>query len=413
MKRILIIIAVVIVVGTGVWYFYIRPMSNGANTVPKILEPFFPNVVSNENGSFGEDDPSIAGDTPTASTAAFKQLTARPIAGYTTFNISRTVTIPAADPKDKPEIRTVIDHYVRYVSRSNGYVYEIKNADIPLQVSNIFIPNIYEAYFADNNNTALLRFLRSNNQTIATYNVPIPPLNTDGTRTQKSGTYLADNISDLTVSSDQKQILRVTHEKNGAVFTTSNSLGTGSKIVARTPFQQWIPQWNTKNIFVQTRAAASAEGFLYSIDLNTARLRRVAGNVLGLTSSVSPSGTYVLYSESAGEGFSAKIFNTKTNVTSNVNLSVLPEKCTWLANEDLVCAGNSAVFPGAYPDAWYSGTMHFSDQLYRIATASNVYSVLFDGKSQSFDMTGLRADESQRLIFFIDKASGTLWQFKY
>ncbi len=413
MRRILIIIFVLILVGTGVWYFYIRPMQNGAATVPTILQPFFPNTTTNPNGSFGEEDTSLNGQTPVATAAVLKQLTARPVAGFTIFSTSKTISIPAADPKEKPTVTTVVDHFVRYVSRANGYVYEIKNAEIPLQISNIFIPNVYEAYFADSNNTAILRFLRANSQTIATYSLPIPPLNTDGTRTQKSGVYFPDNISALAVSANQKQVARITHDKNGAIITTSNSAGTGSRVVARSPFQQWLVQWNTKNIFLQTKAAATADGFLYSIDTASARLRRVTGMIKGMTASVSPLGTYVLYSESTATGFTAALFNTKTNATSPISLSLLPEKCTWLKNEDLICAGNSSVAAAVYPDNWYAGITHFSDKLYRINAATNTYELMYNGESQSFDMTGLIADEDQRLVFFIDKTTGLLWSYKY
>ncbi len=420
MRRILIIIVIVLLIGAGVWYFYVRPRQQaGVSPVPNVLKVFFPKTTTNNTGAFGTDtDPNGAGNNAPAAVSPFKQLTTRPVAGFTIFSLTNTVSVPSTASSttgqaSKPTVQTVTDHYLRYVSRVNGYVYEIKNDSVPLQISNVFIPNIYEAFFADGNTTAILRFLRQDNHTIATYSVPIPALNPDGTRTQKSGTYLPDNISALAISPDQKQILRITTDQNGAVITSSNSTGGGIKTLLRSPFEQWLPQWTSSNVFLQTKAASVANGFLYNIDQTTARLRRVVGNVAGLTTSVSPKGTYVLYSQSTANGFTTSSFNTKTNVTNSISLSILPEKCTWLQNEDLICAGNNTVAAGTYPDAWYAGTTHFSDQLYHIATASNTYSVLFDGQNQNFDMTNLQADESQGLLYFIDKNTGLLWQYKY
>jgi len=419
MRRILIIILILLVVATGVWYFYIRPrQAAGISPVPNVLKSFFPTSTSS-TGSFGTGTNPSANGTGTGGTAAtspFKQITALPIAGYTIFSISNQVSVPSVtDPTAKPTVETVVDHMIRYVSRPNGYVYEIKDGGIPLQISNIFIPNIYEADFADSNNTAILRFLRSDDETIATYSVPIPPLNTDGTRTQKSGTYLPDNISELAVSPDSTEVARVTTNSNGAIISTSNTSGGSIKTMAQSPFTEWVPMWAGKTLYIQTKAAAVANGFLYSINPSTARLQRVVGSVPGLTASVSPSGTYVLYSQSTATGFTTELLNTKTNTTTDLSLDILPEKCAWLQNEDLICAGSNSVPAGTYPDEWYAGTLHFSDQLYHIATASDTYTVLYNDEntSESFDMTNLQVDEGQQIVYFIDKSTGLLWQFSY
>jgi hypothetical protein len=91
----------------------------------------------------------------------------------------------------------------------------------------------------------------------------------------------------------------------------------------------------------------------------------------------------------------------------------LPENCAWLQNENLICAGNSAVSPAIYPDAWYSGLTHLSDQLYDINSANNTYTVLYNDQGASYDMTDLQVDEGQQLVYFIDKNTGLLWQFAY
>lgn len=412
MRRIFFIILIVVLVWAGVWYFYVRPKQNAGVAVPSIVTSFFPKAATVNNTLLDQGDNLPDGTSVTKNNSPLKQVTSRPVAGYSVFALTTQASIPSADPKIKPTIVSSTDHYLRYVSRTNGYVYEIKNGGVATQISNIFIPNIYEAFFADGNNTALLRFLRPDNATIATYSVPIPPLNPDGTRTQKPGIYLPDNISALTVSPDQKQVLRITTDKNGSIISTSTSTGASVKTVLHSPFREWLPQWTATTMYLQTKAASVASGFLYSID-PTARLRRIVGDVSGLTTSVSPSGTYIIYSQSTDNSFVTKIYNTKTNTTNSINITILPENCTWLQNEDLICAGNDSVPNGTYPDQWYAGTIHLSDQLYEITPSSNTYSVLYNGDLASFDMTNVQVDEGQSIVYFIDKKTGLLWKYSY
>ncbi|MBY0328499.1 hypothetical protein K2Q02_00155 [Patescibacteria group bacterium] len=410
MRRIFIFLTLFLLIGGGIWYFFIRPNSDTTgNPITNVFESFFPN-----------DSSLIPPDGIITETAApqtdtrkrFTQVTPRPIAGYSIFALSKTLTTPNPEQPLKPIISTITDHYIRYVSRANGYVYEIKNTEPSVQVSNILIPNIYEAVFANSNTTAILRFLKPDTQTIATYSVPIPPLNPDGTRTQKAGVYLPDNIDSLVVSPDSTVIARLTTEAAGGVISTSTASNTIKKDLIRTPFKEWLLQWPTQNtVYVQSKASSTVNGFLYKIDSAAGRLRRVLGDIPGLTTSISPTGAYVLYSQSNGTGFSTKLFNTTTGTVTTISLSILPEKCVWYSNSDILCAGNNSVTQAIYPDSWYAGLSHFQDQLYRINTSTNTYSVLFDGSQQSFDMTNLSLDEGQNLLYFIDKSSGLLWKF--
>ena len=415
MRRILIIIILIGLTGGAVWYFAFRTRSSEtAPTQGGVFKSFFP--IGGNGGSDTENqippttnpenEPSI---TPFSS---FKQLTSRPVAGYTIFPITKTIAVPAETPKGKPTTQVVTDYFIRYVARQSGFVYEIKNDLAPLQISNIFIPAIYEALFTDNNTTAVLRFLREDGQTIGTYSVPIPPENTDGTRTQKEGVFLQNEILNLATSPDSKEILYLTERQTQGVVTASSSVGKGKKELLQSPLKEWILLWpQTKTFYLQTKAAGIVDGFLYKIDTTEKKLRRVLGDVKGLTTSISPSGTFVLYSESTTNSFVTKILNTKTGTIKNTNLAILPEKCAWLKNEDLICAGNSSVPTAIYPDSWYAGLTFFSDQVFYIYTTNNVFDVKYNGEELSFDMTNLYVDEARSLLFFVDKKTGFLWQF--
>lgn len=419
MRKILIIFLGVLILAAGGWYWYAKSHQT-APGVPSITDfaAFFPVGETTDptllDGRLAEDTPDNTGST--ISNSPFTQLSPSAVAGFVSFIKPITTTIPAdpTNPKAKPTTETTNVHFLRYVSRSNGYVYEIEEKQTPLQISNVYIPNIYETFFGDNFNTAILRFLRPDQRTIATYSVPIPPPNPDGTRTQKEGTYFPDNILQSVPSPDNTQVAYLTTGATGATISISSFTNTKRTTLIQTPFQEWLLSWPTlTSLYVQTKPSAQVPGFLYRIDTTEKKLRRVLGNINGLTTLVSPSGTYILYSQHTNNGFITRLFNTKTNTTKTLNLALLPEKCTWLLNEQLLCAGNTIVPQAEYPDAWYQGTVSFSDQLYRISADTLVYDTLYDNSGRSFDMTNLQADESLRILYFIDKPTGLLWQFSY
>lgn len=422
MRRGLIIILIAIIVAAGAWYWYAKKHQT-APGVPAVTDfsAFFPIGDTGDPtalmGQIGSNTPLGSTDNTTAPTnSPFTVLSASPVAGYTSYTQPTTVTIPAdpSKPKSKPTTQTISQHIIRYVSRINGYVYEIVDHTTPLQVSNIFIPNIHEALFADKGNTALLRFVRPDNKTVATYSVPVPPANINGTRTQKQGIYFPDNSIQIASSPDTSQVARILIDSNGSLLSLSTSSNTKKVDLISNPFREWLLTWpSTKNLYLQTKPSSGVPGYLYRVDTSEKKLRRVLGDINGLTTSVSPSGTYILYSQSNTTGFVTKLLNTKTNTTRTLNLALLPEKCAWLANEDLICAGSPSVIPGTYPDDWYQGVTHFSDNLYRIYTDSLIYDTLYDNTSRSYDMTQLSIEETTRNIYFIDKTTGLLWQFGY
>jgi hypothetical protein len=345
----------------------------------------------------------------------FKKLTTYPVAGVVAYDLttSKTLPVPAETPGAKPVVETTTKKIVRYVSRRNGYVYEIDNGSVPLQITNISIPNIYEAVFTNSNNNVLLRFLRSDDRTIATYNVPIPKENPDGTRTQINGSFLPDNISSLVASPDGNKIVYLMPGVGGSDVMTADFSNLKSSKLLDSTFREWLVSWPTdKKVFLQTKSSGEVGGFLYYVDTTEKKMRRVLSGVLGLTTSVSPAGNYVIYSQRTEGGFVSRIFNTKTNSDKSLGLAVLPEKCGWFKNENLICAGSTSV-EGLFPDDWYQGVVSFSDKIYLINTQDMSVKILYDGTNGIFDMTNLQIDEMSRLLYFVDKNTGELWRFNY
>jgi hypothetical protein len=412
-KKIIIILLILLALLAGV-YFYTRPKTQTAGDTTNGFKSFFTGDTITPNGQDGvlTENKDLETKPLPIKNSLFKQVSPGAVAGYSAYTNSFVKITPGATPKNAPNRQTNTNQIVRYVSRTSGYVYETKDGGIPTQISNIYIPNIYEALFADNGKTALLRFLRDDQKTIATYSVPVPEENIDGSRTQKNGVYLPESISILSISPDTKNILRLTKEGSVSVLSSTTSLNTSRKELLRSPFNEWIISSNNQNIYLQTKASGTTNGFLYSLDQTKKRLSRVLGNIQGLTTSVSPLGTYILYSESTASSFNTKILTTKSGTVRNIGASILPEKCTWTKDENLICAGGGDIARATYPDDWYNGTQAFSDKLFRIYTISNTFDVLSTPTEiEFFDMTNLQVNESIGVLYFVDKQTGLLWQF--
>lgn len=416
MRKTLIIILTLLILLSTAWYFYAKN-HQVAPGVPSITDfgAFFP-IGQEVNPNPDEALNNQSSKSQNQSNSPFKRLSAGPVAGFSSFVQKLTTTIPAdpAVPKSKPTKQTTTKHLIRYVSRGNGYVYEVEGDNLPLQVTNVYIPNIYEAMFGNDSNTALLRFLRADNQTIATFTVPVPILNPDGTRTQKQGVYFPDNIKTLAISPSGNQVARIVSNNDNSFLRITNLIDTKNIDLLKTTFSDWLLSWPTDNsLYLQTKASTNISGFLYKVNTKEKKLRRILGDINGLTTSVSPDGNYIIYSQTSSDGFITRILNTKNNSIMTLNLSLLPEKCAWLSNNDLICAGNSTIPKGQYPDDWYKGLINFSDKIYRIYTTSATYDTLYDGSVYDFDATNLSVDEDLKTLYFIDKTSGYLWQMKY
>jgi hypothetical protein len=416
MRRILLIILLILLVGLAGLYFWEKKRIATTGVQPTgVFKSFFPlnqSPVTVPNSTV----PDTTDTTARAQTLSrFTQLSARAIAGYSAYTDTYKITIPAENPKSKPTTQTVTDNVVRYIARVSGFVYEKRNSDTPVQISNVYIPNVYEGSFMDTNQSAVLRFLRDDNQTIGTYIVPIPPKNSDGTRTQKEGRFLNDGISSFAVSPDGSEGVRIYMTNGTAEIMTSDSGDKNRKEVINSPFTEWLPLWPTKQtLYLQTKAASSAAGYLYRVDRTERKLHRILGDISGLTATVSPSGTYVLYSQSIQNSFQSILLNTKTGSSTTLNLKVLPEKCLWdtsRGGEDLLCAGNNAVPSGNYPESWYMGLVHFSDNIFRIYTSNTTFEVVYDGSDGNYDMTNLQYNANNNTVYFIDKNTGSLWQY--
>lgn len=408
MKKFLIFILVILFVGFGIWWFFFRPNTSPEN-VPGIFKPLFPKGEQVVPVDTSEGDEPVGDSQTGENRGRLTQITTVPIAGFTLYQEQREVKVSGQDGKITTQ--KINDEVLRYVHRKSGYIFERRNNEDAVQVSNIFLANIYEVVFGDSGKSAALRFLQDDAQTIGTYVVPIPDPKEDGTREQKQGLFLVNNIEQFVKGPGMRNHARLTVSGENGVITTASFNNKNVSEVLRFPFTEWILQWPLENtLYVQTKASARIPGYLYSINTKDKILKRVLGNINGLTTNVSPSGSYIIYSQSTQERFTTYIYNTKTAQFFRLDPYILPEKCVWTQVENLICAGSSNIAASAYPDSWYAGLIKFTDSFYRISVGTGLIETVFEPVIEDFDATNLHVDPREEYLYFTDKTTGILWR---
>ncbi len=413
MKRFLYVTLFLIVIIGGIFLIFGRKNNTLNEKGAGGFKDFFSRSITPENTT--TNDTSLLDEAlvlPQLSpTSPFTPMSLFPVAGYTVFKNTKTIT--NLDSMNNPTKTTIVDVVTRFVSRANGYVYETIGGETALQISNIFIPNIYEALFSKNGSNAIVRFLRDDGKTVATYSFPIPETNPDGTRTQIPGIYLPDNITAITTNPNQEQITFIQKTENGVVLKNSGFDYKKQKILLQHDFESWLPLVTNKQTYLQTKASGLVDGFLYLLNEKSVVLKKILGNTSGLTVTISPQGNLVLFSKSTKNGFTTNIYSTKDGSVIPSFVPVIPEKCVWLENEDLICAKSTTLENALYPDEWYAGTISFNDSFIKIYTKSGSYETLLDTPPFSFDATNLTVDETNGMLYFMDKKTGILWRFNY
>ncbi len=359
------------------------------------------------------------------------KVSSMPVAGFTVYQKERFKDVPMITPVEQGESLlnqqpattptpppTEFKPNLRYVARTTGNIYQTFADKIDeRRFSGTIIPKVYEAYFGAKGESVVMRYLKIDERTIATFvgSLPKELLGGDSTDTNEvKGSFLPENITDISISPDALKIFYLFNTGEIATGITAGMLGNKKLQVFDSPFTEWLSWWpNSKMITLTTKPSGGVLGYMYAIDPEKKNLIRILGDISGLTTLTSPSGKLVLYSNS---NLSLSIYDINAKESSPVSLRTLPEKCVWgKTSEVIYCAVPKFVVPGLYPDTWYQGEVSFGDQLWKIDLATGNTSMLLDPVSvpagEETDGIKLTLDEAENYLFFVNKKDSYLWLF--
>ncbi|OGI65046.1 hypothetical protein A2647_01340 [Candidatus Nomurabacteria bacterium RIFCSPHIGHO2_01_FULL_40_24b] len=403
---------------------------DGGNVVSFVSEFFSFGKNRNQNGD--PKTPSDISDYRDESIAEVEKMiltkvSTVPIAGYGVFTKERFIDLPTSAPSDTPQTETAttpsapLTEFVatlRYVDKATGNILQTYADRIDeRKLSDTIVLGVREALFGNKTDAVIMRYLRPDNVTIATFigKLPADVLGGDASTTKLTGSFLPENVTDVSVSADSSKIFYLYNINDGAMGMTASVLGENKTQVLDSAFTEWLSEWpTTETIALTTKASGGAPGYMYTLGSNSKELHKALGNIYGLTTLSSPDGKLVLY---GNNNLSLNIYNIETREIRSLNISTLPEKCVWSKNSTLLyCSVPKYIGQTLYPDAWYQGEVSFNDQLWKIEIENPIGIILSDpklvGVGEEIDGIKLALSENEDYLFLINKKDSYLWELR-
>ncbi|MEI8175101.1 MAG: hypothetical protein WCG28_04085 [bacterium] len=457
-KRNLVLIIIVLIIVTGIafafLYFY-KPtvIGNIETTSVDFISNFFPFGKSKTNTT-GEGTPpaDVSGYTPPTTPQTPREIlikvSSMPIAGYGVFMKERfkeemekpqppveTPPVVETNPVDNstptsskiknkaaPVVvptppTTEFIPALHYVERATGNIYQTFADKIDeRKFTTTIIPQVYDAYIGENGESAVMRYLKPDGKTIATF-AGITPKEILGGDTsllsEVRGSFLPENITDISLSPDGLSMFYLFDIENSAVGVIASSSGDKKNQIFSSPFTEWLSQWpNERMLTLTTKPSFGTEGFMYSIDPTVKKLTKVLSGIKGLATLTSPSGKLVLYNNN---NLSLRVYNIDTKDSMSLGIKTMPEKCVWnTTSTTLYCAVPKYIDGTNYPDIWYQGETSFSDNLWKVNIETGSTTMLADPtsftKGEEVDGIKLSLDSGENYLFFVNKKDSFLWE---
>ena len=429
-KRIIIIIGVILLVTLGVWAYQASKNNGGTSSGSQSsggigsLFPFFGgnSGTSGTTTDSGNTDGGLGGgttETPTGS-SPLKRISNKVVGGYTIITPLGTTSpvtairkligsiAPTTPSTASTPITVMSAPKIRFMERGTGYIYDTDALGVgEKKLTGTAIVRALDGLFADNGASVVIRYIKNDNQTVATFLGHVPTQEDDTVLGELKGDFLPDNVLDVVVAPDGKSIAYLLPSADGSVGLSMKTDGTSKKQLFVSPFSEWLLDWNGGGMMATTKASAQVAGYVYSIQ-KSGYFQKILGNVSGLTTKASPDGKNLLYSVTTNSKLGLYVFHTKDGSGVSLGLSTLPEKCVWAAdNTTAYCAVDESAPTGNLPDSWYQGVTHFSDSLWKIDTTSGTTTKMVDGGGM--DAIKLSVDPTGKYLLFINKNDGGLW----
>ena len=314
-----------------------------------------------------------------------------------------------------PETETI--EFVRFVDRSNGYIFDkTTELDEPVvRVTSSAIPRVYEAYFGNTKDSILMRYLKDGKVENYLANIQKPTLDveTPNNRSTLEGKLFSDKISFVSLSANAQKFVYLTKEDGGSNAFTYDFKTKQVKKVWTSKFSDWIPQFISDNSLSLTpRASGLISSNSYILDIKNDSLKKVISGVYGLTTNISPDGKKIIYSSYEGGVLKTNIMVVASGQISSFSPTTLPEKCTWTNDSKFAyCGGSSTPPPGLYPDDWYKGEVLFNDMLWRIDIEQNSSKIIMDSSKMpvKLDLINPILNDKQDYLIFMNKYDNLLY----
>ncbi len=336
----------------------------------------------------------------------------------TTQKVSRIVSVPVAGARfiTNEDGETT----VRYVEQKTGDTYEYslatKTSERILQQT---LLGVHSALWTKSGENVVLRFLKEEDgeTIIKTYAVS---LEENAGSTTSVNKFLPDDLREIVVSeAGTEQVVYLQKNKGDTFIMSENLDGTGERQqLFASPFGEWLVEWIKDGLVVlTTKPSHNIDGYSYFVNTNNGTMKKILGEIKGLTVLTSPDATKILYAKSEKNVFDLVVYDIETKTETSLELNTFPEKCVWgTENTNLLyCAVSNFSNNNDLPDDWYKGVVSFSDEIWLINTETGKTGIVTPMKEftgDGIDVTKISLSPEEDRLLFTNKKDRSLWMLK-
>ena len=200
---------------------------------------------------------------------------------------------------------------------------------------------------------------------------------------------------------------------------SENLDGTGERQqLFASPFGEWLVEWIKDGLVVlTTKPSHNIDGYSYFVNTNNGTMKKILGEIKGLTVLTSPDATKILYAKSGKNVFDLVVYDIETKTETSLELNTFPEKCVWgTENTNLLyCAVSNFSNNNDLPDDWYKGVVSFSDEIWLINTETGKTGIVTPMKEftgDGIDVTKISLSPEEDRLLFTNKKDRSLWMLK-
>lgn len=381
-----ILVAVVLVVGAGVWainFFGAQSGTNGERTPVDFFAALFPfgQNTGDRNNQSGSENGAI---TPGGAAPSLREISHVPVGG--------------AHFKS--------DGIVRYVESETGHIFETAPKSLSVtRISNTTIPRIQNAvWFGDR--SFILQYLDESNE-IKNYLASLASSTPDQALI---GDFVTGTTGAFSVGNDEMFYESLRSDSGLVVYQVDTKKKTREAVFI-SPIRSWGFLPTTGGLFVES-APSSGIGYLYQLQADQS-LKKIVGNISGLMAVPNATGTYVAFSTTNAAGTSLYVINTETSIVSRSPVSTLAEKCAWVPGKAvLLFCGVPAKIAGVSVESWLMGTQSLSDDAWLIDPirgSAQILRSLEKETGRAIDIENPQVSPDGAYALFMNKNDLSLW----
>jgi hypothetical protein len=399
-KKLIIIISVtlaIFVLALIGYYFIIKGNNAGTDNNTNVFKSFLPfggneNNPSTPSNNDGEDTPSNTTPQPNF-TQKLRNLSENAVAGAGVLDVKA-------------------GSIVRYIEKATGHIYEVELfSPNKARISNTTIPTVYDAIWGNKNNSLIARYLKEDDKTIDTYGLTVKEISTS-TENSISGVIFPANLSDVSVY--DASVFTLQQSDNSSSGYISNFDGTKRKQIWNSPIKELLSQYvNPKTVALTTKPAPNIPGFLYTVDTGTGSVKKILGNIPGLSALVSPDISSVLYFTQSSV-VRMSLLTVSGASSKEITPYTFPEKCVFSKKDKtiLYCAVSKGALSGSSLTLWYQGVISFSDDIWKYDLKNNTSTMIEDlslDASRGIDVIKPILSDNEQYLIFMNKKDNSLW----